>query len=70
MEEAVSLQLLTTYTLVKSKASPCGIYGGQSGTGVDFLCRIIPSVLRTRSFMICYRLCIILAVDCCIEQRN
>jgi hypothetical protein len=37
----VSRRTLTAEARVRSRVSPCGIYGGQSGTGIGF-----PRVLR------------------------
>jgi len=34
--QEAGLQNLTTVALIRGKASPCGIYGGQSGVGTDF----------------------------------
>jgi hypothetical protein len=36
MAQAVSRQPLTEETRVRSRVSPCGICGGQSGTGTGF----------------------------------
>jgi hypothetical protein len=36
MAQAVSLQPLTVEARVQSRLSPCGICGGQSGTGTGF----------------------------------
>jgi hypothetical protein len=36
MAQAVSRRLLTAEARVRSRVSPCGICGGQSGTGTGF----------------------------------
>jgi hypothetical protein len=36
MAQAVSRRTLITEARVRSRVSPCGIYGGQSGTGAGF----------------------------------
>jgi hypothetical protein len=36
MAQAVSRQPLTAESRVRSRVNPCGIYGGQSGTGTGF----------------------------------
>jgi hypothetical protein len=36
MAQAVSRRPLTTEARVQSRVSPCGICGGQSGSGTDF----------------------------------
>ena len=36
MAQAVSRRALTTEARVRHQVSPCGIYGGQSGTGTGF----------------------------------
>jgi hypothetical protein len=36
MDQVVSRQPLTTEAWVRAQVNPCGIYGGQSGTGTGF----------------------------------
>jgi hypothetical protein len=41
MAQAVSRRPLTTEASVRSGVSPCGICGGQSGTGTGFFPRVL-----------------------------
>jgi hypothetical protein len=41
MAQAVSRRPLTAEARVRSRVSPCGIYGGQSGTGTGFFPRVL-----------------------------
>ena len=41
MAQAVSRQPLTAEARVRSRVSPCGICGGQSGTGTGFPPRLL-----------------------------
>jgi hypothetical protein len=41
MAQAVSRRPLTAKARVRSRVSPCGIYGGRSGTGTGFFPRVL-----------------------------
>ena len=69
MAQAVSPRPLTAEALVRSRVSPCGICGRQSGTGTGFSrstpfppVSVIPSMPHTPSFVY-YRRCIVLATE-------
>ena len=46
MAQTVSRRLITTEAWVRFQVSPCGICGGQSGTGIDFNLTLIPLMWR------------------------
>jgi hypothetical protein len=51
MAQEVSHQPLTAEARVRARVSPCGICGGQSGTGADF--SLSPSIFPSISFQHC-----------------
>jgi hypothetical protein len=60
MAQAVSRRHVTVEAKVRGRVSPCGIYGGQSGTGTDFSpsssvspVNIIPPWLSMPIYLLC-----------------